>query len=207
LLLLEQDDHAHQQQLKAQIAASESKIRMLRVSIADLSEENDRNLVEVERRGLSGGVTLVRGLREEIRDIDFQLSEAKSGDAECRTKISLIQELLRAKGKGKPDSAQSTGLSSYDEPAQTQTASGLSSQESRDVCAEYVEKDSDRIATGQSTALTVRTEGGRGFFPLSLWQIFLRILGRGAAMEIVSRSSWSSTTGGASSHRQPAVII
>jgi hypothetical protein len=101
--------------LVAQVAASESKvrsqnrgkiysspptlqsqmsvpqIRKLRASIADLSEENARDMEEVRRRGLEGGVNLVRSLREEIRDFDFQIRELNTFKAEFRTKISMIQ--------------------------------------------------------------------------------------------------------------------
>jgi hypothetical protein len=45
---------------------------------------------EVERRGLEGGINLVRGLREELRDLEFHLSEIRSRKTECRTKISMI---------------------------------------------------------------------------------------------------------------------
>ena len=54
------------QQLELHIAACETKIRMLRATIADLSEENARNLVQVERRGLSGGIKLIRGEKCEV---------------------------------------------------------------------------------------------------------------------------------------------
>jgi hypothetical protein len=59
-----------------------------------LSDESTRDLQEVERRGLFGGINLVRGLRDELRDIDFQLSEAKSINATCRAMISLIHSRL-----------------------------------------------------------------------------------------------------------------
>lgn len=39
---------------------------------------------------------MVRGLREEIRDTDFQLSEAKSMNDTCRAKINLIHSRLPA---------------------------------------------------------------------------------------------------------------
>lgn len=45
---------------------------------------------EVERRGLHGGINLVRGLREELRDIEFNLSEARSMKTACKAKISMI---------------------------------------------------------------------------------------------------------------------
>lgn len=62
----------------------------MRASIADLSEENTRDLKEVKRRGLEGGINLVRGLREELRDLDFHLSEARSMKTACKAKISMI---------------------------------------------------------------------------------------------------------------------
>lgn len=68
-----------------------AQIRKLRASIADLSEENARDMEEVHRRGLKGGINLVRGLREEIRDIDFQIGEFRTLKAEFRTKISIIR--------------------------------------------------------------------------------------------------------------------
>ena len=67
-------------QLQALIGASENKVRKLRASIADMSEENTTAIIEVEKKGLSGGINLVRGLREELRELEFQLSAAKSGE-------------------------------------------------------------------------------------------------------------------------------
>jgi hypothetical protein len=51
-------------------------------------------MVEVHRRGLEGGINLVRGLREEIRDIDFQIGELKTLKAEFRTKISIVHAMI-----------------------------------------------------------------------------------------------------------------
>jgi hypothetical protein len=82
-------------QLQAQIGASENKVRKLRASIGDMSEENSTAIKEVERKGLSGGIKLVRGLREELREIEFQLSTAKTGEAACRAKIQILQTTLR----------------------------------------------------------------------------------------------------------------
>ncbi|VEU41622.1 unnamed protein product [Pseudo-nitzschia multistriata] len=86
----EAEAEAEKLNIKAQIAAIENKIRKLRASITDLSEENTRDLAEVQRRGLEGGINLVRGLREELRDFDFYLSEARSMKAVCKSKISMI---------------------------------------------------------------------------------------------------------------------
>jgi hypothetical protein len=80
------------------------KIRKLRASITDLSEESTRDLEEVEKRGLSGGIKLVRTLREELREIEFALNETKSAEALCRAKIKVLQSKLGAK-KQQPDAA------------------------------------------------------------------------------------------------------
>ena len=85
-------------QLQAQIGATENKVRKLRASVTDMSEESEKALQEVEKRGLSGGITLVRKLREELRELEFQLSESKSGEAMCRAKIQRLQAKLTHPG-------------------------------------------------------------------------------------------------------------
>jgi hypothetical protein len=82
-----------------------AQVRKLRASIADLSEESARDLVEVERRGLSGGINLVRGLREELRDVEFQLSEANSMNAACQAKIQMIQSRMQQTAQKKTNAA------------------------------------------------------------------------------------------------------
>jgi prefoldin subunit 5 len=195
-----EEAEAQQKQLKAQVAASEQKIRKLRASIADLSEVCSRDLAEVERRGLSGGVTLVRGLRDELREIDFQLSEAKNGDATCRTKIRMIQSKIQASRKPAPadlvNGRDETITSGSGEPLRL-PADPNSTIMVDTVTSPLIENDSQsgsvptigaakgeltesgRILTGQSTAIAVRHGGTQGFFPLSLWQILLRIIGFG----------------------------
>jgi len=81
-------------QLKAQLSASENKIRKLRASIADMSEESETAMKEVERRGLTGGIKLVRKLRDEIRQLEFQISGAKSGEVLCRAKLQRLQDIV-----------------------------------------------------------------------------------------------------------------
>ena len=71
----------------------------MRASIADLSEENTRDLEEVQRRGLQGGINLVRGLREELRDIEYHLSETRSMKTACKAKISMILARIPNKQK------------------------------------------------------------------------------------------------------------
>ena len=79
-------------QLKAQLGASENKIRKLRASIADMSEESEAAMKEVEKRGLTGGIKLVRKLREQIREVEYQVSEAKSGEALCMAKLRKLHQ-------------------------------------------------------------------------------------------------------------------
>jgi hypothetical protein len=103
------------QLLQAQIAASEMKIRKLRVMIADLSEEKERNLAAVEQRGLTGGIRLVSNLREEIREIEYELSELQNAGAMCRTKVRLIQTSVL--GMRPPQEASNVSGDNCDEEA------------------------------------------------------------------------------------------
>ena len=77
---------------------------------------------EVERRGLTGGIDLVRGIREEIRDIEFQLSEASSMNATCRAKISWMHSQLNL-------NKTTTGTRGENGVANDQQPAGLSSGE------------------------------------------------------------------------------
>jgi hypothetical protein len=197
-----EEERAQTQQLQAQIGASEYKIRKLRVAIADLSEENARNLKEVEKRGLSGGINLVRGLREEIRDTEFELSEAKSEEATCRTKISMIQSNLSASKKHPPPKTnkQDAITGTPEQPVDGKTLEATPAMEGGDQAGATestgrVKNFSERIAAGESTAIVVRVPGNRGFFPVSLWQILLRIIGMGETPPSrMSESSIAHTT-------------
>lgn len=172
---------AQRRQLQAQIGASESQIRKLRVAIADLSEENARNLEEVEARGLTGGISLVRNIRDEIREIEFALFEAKNGEATCRTKTSLIiSKVQTSKNPGalSPSNQGTSGESTAEKPPQK--VNHLEEGQCRELADPFLKQvtpESGKIATGQSRALAIRGDGDRGFFPLSLWQILLRIIG------------------------------
>lgn len=98
----------------------------MRASISDLSEESTRDLAEVEKRGLSGGIKLVRNLRDEIREIEFALNEAKSAEALCHAKIKLIQSKM---GQAKKQSLSSSSKSNGEAPIKaTATATGESSE-------------------------------------------------------------------------------
>ena len=267
--LVSDDQDRTSQMLQAQIAASEVKVRKLRVSIGDLSEENTRNLAEVERRGLTGGIQLVRNLRDELREIDFEISQLKMEDATCHAKIHLIQTKLKQKkaedGKQKkmeipaltvatneesttveksvkptesssePAPPPQDGIATPEEDDQRETPfetkkieNGISATpndeilqngtikpeiesesdethaaassvtadseqaivdrpdatvpaaESRSIVVEEDTKptaESAKIANGESTALVLRGEGPRGFLPMNIWQMILRIIG------------------------------
>lgn len=88
------DDAKDQQQLLAQITASESKILKLRASIADLSEERAKEMKQVEERGLAGGITLMRKLRDELQELDFQLSETRKQTETQRLQIRIIKRRM-----------------------------------------------------------------------------------------------------------------
>jgi hypothetical protein len=186
-------------------------------------------MVEVHRRGLEGGINLVRGLREEIRDLDFQLGEFRSMTAEFRTKISMIyarvpsqKQMDRTPLKGSPEPANAESnaaqlppsLINHSDAPSNDCRQNLSSSmlgESYDMTsldeAEFaaaaevmrhighnqelgtdtktnavgaLEKrstPSQKIATGDSTAIAVIQPGNRGFFTVDLWQVILRIIG------------------------------
>jgi len=146
-----------------------TQVRKLRASIADLSEENARDLVEVEKRGLSGGIKLVRSLREELREVEFQLSEAKSGTAACRACVNLIVSRLDAeKKKSKTQSVEPQA-----------TVNGNDGERVSSLFADENVKESDRVASGDSEAIALRDTGNRGYLPIDLWDIILRIIGLG----------------------------
>jgi hypothetical protein len=155
-----QDEQAQKMQLKAQIAAMEQKVRKLRASITDLSEESARDLVEVERRGLSGGVKLVRTLREELREVEFELSEAKSDTAACRARVNLIIGRLEAEQKKTAPQPNGTARSvtSFEngDAALCEGPESVTRSALFDCDDENEASASDRIATGDSEAIAVR---------------------------------------------------
>ena len=63
---------------------------------------------------MEGGINLVRGLREELRDFDFHLSEARSMKTACKAKIIMIlARIQNQKNKSqntnsKPDATNTT---------------------------------------------------------------------------------------------------
>ncbi|KAL7436527.1 hypothetical protein ACHAXM_005242 [Skeletonema potamos] len=80
----------------------DNRVKNLRSSIASLAEECARYQAEVQRAGMSGALSLTKSLREELKEMESQLSEAKSGEAMCRRKIELIQERLNNSARDEP---------------------------------------------------------------------------------------------------------
>ena len=230
----EKEVEAEKLNIKAQIAASEHKIRKLRASIMDLSEENTRDLKEVERRGLEGGINLVRGLREELRDLDFHLSEARSMKTACKAKISMIlarvqpQEYKRANGRSEAASAtekpevdrneRSQGNSSRavsDETANQKRPAGTSTsqttlapvQQNKPTEGQDGSKkilNSTKIETGDSRAIAIIQPGNKGFFTVDLWEVLLRIIGFERA---ANRRSVQNATRSTSSSRSNVMTV
>ncbi len=230
----EKEVEAEKLDIKAQIAASEHKIRKLRASIMDLSEENTRDLKEVERRGLEGGINLVRGLREELRDLDFHLSEARSMKTACKAKISMIlarvqpHENKSPSGRSEAASAtekpevdrneRSQGNSSSaisDETATTKISAGTSIsqttlapiQQNNPTLGQDGSKkilNSTKIATGDSRAIAIIQPGNKGFFTVDLWEVLLRIIGFEHA---ANRRSVQSATRSTSTSRSNVMTV
>ena len=219
------EENAYCEKLHQKITATDEKIRKFRVSIADLSEENDRNMQEVEKRGLTGGINLVRGLKDEIREIEFSLEETKVADSVYRAKVEKIQSVLNSKDFADEDSNGPTGedisvagtsrastehhfnhakrhdTSKNEEAQENDSFSDGASDQFGDM------KPSERIASGHSTALTVRSGVvGPGSFPLSLWQILLRIIGL-RDHESPTPPPRRQSSGSFTSSAQPAMII
>jgi hypothetical protein len=88
----EEEEQWKKKELMGQLANKTQKVKKLRASITDLAEELSSNLEQVERRGLSGGINLTRTLRLELREVEFQLAQAKSGEAICRTKLRQLKK-------------------------------------------------------------------------------------------------------------------
>jgi hypothetical protein len=212
-------------QLRAQLGASENKIRKLRASIADMSDESETAMKEVEKRGLTGGIQLVRKLREQIRELEFQASEAKSGEALCRARLQHLQmrankaEASNAGEATEKSAAASVPQSPIKEDDDTTTTSDAAPPQKRSLTIDLstsressntkdplasidespvpaesksrelsLERDdeeeevavSERVATGQSDALMkYQANGGKGYMPLNLWHMLLRIIGIG----------------------------
>ncbi len=127
---------------------------------------------------MTGGIKLVRGLREKLREIEFHQSEAKNGVASCRAKVGLIharlQSLKLAEKSEQPESNGDHG-DVKEENIPVNAATSLTSTEltekkdqpelseqylptqTKDI-SQHVEDSSfvERIAKGESDAIAIR---------------------------------------------------
>ena len=113
---------------KAQVTMSESKVKKLRSSIADLAEENARNLVEVTKLGLSGAVHLARKLKEEVKEREHILQNLKERETVCRTRIFMIRSQLEKLSSEAP-TAREQEAATTQEVATTQEAYHVNDEE------------------------------------------------------------------------------
>lgn len=72
----------------------ENRVTTLRSSIVSLAEENANHQQEIERIGMSGAMSLIKSLREEVSDLERKITQARSGEEVCRKKIEFIQHRL-----------------------------------------------------------------------------------------------------------------
>ena len=122
--------------LRTELAASNTKLSQLRASIADLAEENDRNLAEVQRRGLAGAVKLARKLRDELRLVEDDLREVRSAEAGLRVRVGLVTaELERLEAAKESESKAKTETAAEAQSKIQASASGATSPASHESIA------------------------------------------------------------------------
>lgn len=118
---------------------------------------------------------MVRTLREELREVEFELSEARSGTAACRARVNLIVSRLDAeKKKAKSDSSPRNLQQSSSPNGKANGTERVSSLFADD---DEQPRESDKIAAGDSEAIALRPTNNRAYF--DLWEIILRIIGFG----------------------------
>lgn len=118
--------------------------------------------------------------------MEFQLAEAKSETAACRARVNLIVSRLDSeKKKAKHDESSRSlppdsipnGSTTSTTKNETNRVSSLFADDNDDGARPLLE--SDRIASGDSEAIALRPPGNRGYLPIDLWDIILRIIGFG----------------------------
>ena len=80
-----------------QFRSSQTKVKSLRGSIADMAIENSRNLAKVEELGLQGAVILARKLKDEIREQELVLRAAKMRASDLSYQVNQVRENLERK--------------------------------------------------------------------------------------------------------------
>ena len=88
------EDSVSLDELTRRFCEVDKHVNTLRSSIASLAGECARYQSEVESAGLSGALSLTKSLREEVKEMEKQLFDAKSGEEMCRRKLELIQDQL-----------------------------------------------------------------------------------------------------------------
>ena len=78
----------------------DNQVKALRESIANLADESAKAAAEIDRRGMSGALSLTRTLREEVKEIEKNLTEARMGEGSCRRKIEIIQQRIGGANNG-----------------------------------------------------------------------------------------------------------
>jgi hypothetical protein len=78
----------------------DNQVKALRESIANLADESAKAAAEIDRRGMSGALSLTRTLREEVKEIEKNLTEARMGEGACRRKIEIIQQRIGRANNG-----------------------------------------------------------------------------------------------------------
>ena len=93
-----------------QLCQSETKVKKLRASIADLSQESLRNLEKVEKLGLLGAVKLTRKLKEEVRVQKEALEAVVREESSVRARVSMLTEMLESDQASKNQKAPSEAV-------------------------------------------------------------------------------------------------
>ena len=168
--------HTKEQWLEL-LECSKLRVTKLRASLTDLAEEKDANLKEIEKRGLSGAVRMAQNLRDEVRELDYELNSTRSEVATIRLQIDTIRAALeRLMNPPSNDNDQSDVITedntpyleleppspTYDEPNNSNQVNG---------------ENSTNAATTSNVVVPYRIQ--KGYLPLHIWDLILRIFGLG----------------------------
>mmetsp|Transcript_18230 Transcript_18230/g.27050 ORF Transcript_18230/g.27050 Transcript_18230/m.27050 type:complete len:812 (-) Transcript_18230:63-2498(-) len=104
------DFKARGKEISKQLCQSETKVKKLRASIADLSQESARNLEKVEKLGLLGAVKLIRKLKEEVRVQKEALEAVVREESSARARVLVLKEMLERGEASKNQKAPSEAV-------------------------------------------------------------------------------------------------
>ena len=168
--------HTKEQWLEL-LECSKLRVTKLRASLTDLAEEKDANLKEIEKRGLSGAVRMAQNLRDEVRELDYELNTTHSEVATIRLYIDTIRAALeRLMNPPSNDNDQSdvitednTPYLELELPSPTYDDSNNSNQVNGEI--------STTAAMTSNVVVPYRIQ--KGYLPLHFWDLILRIFGLG----------------------------